>query len=307
MSNRIYLFVLFLSLATSAGVYAQQDPMYNQYIFNAYTINPAEAGIRAYGTASFLQRWQWVGIKGAPSTTSMGVETSYLTNWGFGLNVVSDKLGPEVNQTVNFSSGYHIGLSEKYKLSMGLNGVINSRRLNANSFDNLVDADDPDLQSISTFRPNVGGGLLLYSDHVFLGVSMPRFAEYKATKDDPNLALDQVRHLFVYAGRIFNMSDKVKLKPSTLMKVVSGAPVQFDINGVVSYNNLIDAGFNYRLGDGLGLLMGVTVKQRLVFNYAYEIPLTEVRNSSQQTHEVGIRYRFGKAHVENIQSPRFFN
>ena len=307
MNKRLYFLLSILLLVGPSGLYAQQDPMYNQYIFNAYTINPAEAGIRAYGTASFLQRWQWVGIKGAPATTSMGVETSYLTNWGFGLNIVSDKLGPEVNQTVNFSSGYHISISDKYNFSMGLNGVINSRRLNANAFDNLVDADDPDLQSISTFRPNVGGGFLLYSDHVFVGASMPRFIEYKSTQSDPNLALDQVRHLFVYAGRIFDVSEKLKLKPSTLMKVVSGAPVQFDVNGVVSYNNLIDAGFNYRLGDGLGLLLGLTVKQRFILNYAYEIPLTEVRNSSQQTHEVGIRYRFGKAHVENIQSPRFFN
>jgi type IX secretion system PorP/SprF family membrane protein len=286
---------------------AQQDPMYNQYVFNAYTINPAEAGIRAYGTASFLHRWQWVGISGAPTTTSMGIESSFRDKWGFGLNVVSDKLGPEVNQTVNFSTGYHISITEKYKFAAGLNAVANQRRLDANSFDNLYDQDDPDLQSINTFRPNVGGGLLLYSDHFFLGISAPRLAEYKTAVGGTNLALDQVRHMFVYTGRIFDVSEKLKLKPSALMKVVSGAPVQFDINGVVSIANIIDAGFNYRLGDGLGLLAGITVKERFIFNYAYEIPLTLIRNNTQQTHEVGVRYRFGKAHLENVQSPRFFN
>jgi hypothetical protein len=91
------------------------------------------------------------------------------------------------------------------------------------------------------------------------------------------------------------------------MKGVSGAPVQFDLNGVISFYNTLDAGVNYRLGDGLGILFGITVLERLVFNYSYEIPLTLIRNNTQQTHEVGIRYRFGKAHVENIQSPRFFN
>ena len=307
MKKHIVIITLAWAVSCTSGLFAQQDPMYNQYIFNAYTINPAEAGIRSYGTASFLHRWQWVGVQGAPSTTSMGVETSYLSNWGFGVNVVSDKIGPEVNQTVNLSTGYHLSISEKYNLAVGLNGVMNHRRLNANSFENLWDPDDPDLQTVNTFRPNVGGGMLLYSDHAFLGISMPRLVQYKTTDADLNLALDQVRHLFVYAGRIFDVSEKIKLKPSTLMKVVNGAPLQFDVNGVVSFNNLVDAGFNYRLGDGLGLLVGLTVKQRLIFNYAYEIPLTEIRNSSQQTHEVGVRYRFGKAHVENIQSPRFFN
>lgn len=306
MKNLKYSFTLFLLLGILSAK-AQQDPMYNQYIFNAYTINAAEAGIRAYGTASFLHRWQWVGVDGAPSTTSMGVETSFRTNWGFGINAVTDRIGPETNQTVNLSVGYHINLSSKYNFALGLNGVANQRRLDANSFDNLYDADDPDLQSINLFRPNVGGGMLIYSDHAFFGVSLPRMMQYKTTAGDANLALDQVRHLFVYTGRIFDMSEKVKLKPSVLMKVVGGAPVQFDVNGVLSLSNIVDLGFNYRLGDGLGLISGITFKERFILNYAYEIPLTLIRNSSKQTHEIGLRYRFGRAHLENVQSPRFFN
>jgi len=307
MKNHSSVLAILLLMCSVPALQAQQDPMYNQYIFNAYTINPAEAGIRAYGTASFLQRWQWLGVKGAPSTTSMGIESSYLSNWGFGLNVVNDKLGPEVNQTVNLSTGYHIRLTDKFNLAAGINGAINHRRLDANSFNNLWDPDDPDLISINTVRPNVGGGLLVYSEHAFIGLSMPRLMEYKSSGAGQNLALDQVRHLFLYTGRIFDVSEKLKVKPSLLMKVVSGAPVQFDVNGVVSLAGLIDAGFNYRLGDGIGLLFGITMRQRLILNYAYEIPLSAIRNSSKQTHEVGIRYRFGKAHVENVQSPRFFN
>lgn len=307
MKNLKYPFILILTVAMASNARAQQDPMYNQYIFNAYTINPAEAGIRAYGTASFLHRWQWVGVKGAPSTSSMGVETSFRSNWGFGINAITDRIGPETNQTVNLSVGYHINLSSKYNLALGLNGVANQRRLDANSFQNVYDADDPDLQSLNLFRPNMGGGLLVYSDHAFFGMSIPRLMQYKTAAGDANLALDQVRHLFVYTGRIFDMSEKVKLKPSVLMKVVGGAPVQFDVNGVVSLSSIVDLGFNYRLGDGLGLISGITFKERFILNYAYEIPLTLIRNSSKQTHEIGIRYRFGRAHLENVQSPRFFN
>lgn len=307
MKNIIFGLLIVFFYAAQFTVVAQQDPMYNQYIFNSYTINPAEAGIRAYGTASLLHRWQWVGIAGAPTTTSMGVETSFRSNWGFGLNAVSDKIGPELNQTVNLSLGYHLKLSSRYNIAAGLNGVANHRRLNTGSFDNVYDADDPDLQSFNLFRPNVGGGLLIYSNHFFFGASLPRLVQYKAPSNGTNIALDQVRHMFIYTGRIFDVSRDIKLKPSVLMKAVSGAPVQFDLNGVASFYNVLDAGVNYRLGDGLGLLFGITVMERLIFNYAYEIPLTLIRNNTQQTHEVGIRYRFGKAHVENIQSPRFFN
>ena len=106
---------------------------------------------------------------------------------------------------------------------------------------------------------------------------------------------------------MIDLSAKVRFKPSFLVKMVAGAPLQYDLNGVFSFAKVLDAGFNYRRGDGLGLLAGITVLERFVFNYAYEIPLSAVMNSSRQTHEVGLRYRFGKAHVENVQSPRFFN
>jgi len=121
------------------------------------------------------------------------------------------------------------------------------------------------------------------------------------------VALDQLRHLFAYAGHSFYVGHHLKVKPSVLAKVVSGAPIEFDLNGVLSFYDVIDIGANYRSGDGLGLLLGLTVKERLILNYAYEIPLTELRYATVQTHEIGLRYRFGNAHFDKIQSPRFFN
>ena len=290
-----------------AKSFAQQDPMYNQYIFNAYTINAAEAGTRNYGTASILYRWQWVGIQGAPSTGSIGVESSFGKGWGMGINAVNDQIGPAQNQTINLSLAYHLTLSNKIKMGVGLNGVSNIQRITLSGLQNLIDLNDPKLaNNINNFNPNVGGGVMLYSKSTFLGISMPRFIEYKLTNNDL-ISLDQLRHLFIYGGHVFSVSPRIKVKPSILAKVVQGAPMEFDFNGVLSFYDVIDLGANYRSGDGLGLLFGLTILERLVLNYAYEIPLTQLRYATIQTHEVGVRYRFGGAHFERIQSPRFFN
>jgi type IX secretion system PorP/SprF family membrane protein len=300
--------VIVVGLVMTTGlVLAQQDPMYNQYIFNAYTINPAEAGTRTFGTASILQRWQWLGVDGAPSTTSFGLEASYRKSWGFGLNTISDRLGPERNQTINFSTGYHIRLTEKYFFASGLSFVANQRRVDISELDVIDDPDDPDLQNINTFRPNVGGGLLIYSDAFFFGVALPRWIEYRLTSDAANIALDQVRHLFIYSGKIFNLSERVAFKPSTLLKLVSGAPSQFDFNAVVSVRKAFDFGVNYRVGDAVGLLAGVKLSDRFVLNYSYEMPVSVIRRTSSFNHELGLRYRFGRPSVDNVQSPRFFN
>lgn len=298
------LALVVISLGTAVG---QQDPMYNQYIFNAYTINPAEAGTRNYGTASMLYRWQWLGIDGAPTTGSFGVETGLGKAWGVGFNVVDDRIGPANNQTVNLSTSYRVNLTERWRLSVGLSLISNLQQVKLSQIENVFDLNDPVLlNNIRSFNPNVGGGMLLYSDKNFIGVSIPRFTEYRLTDQDL-VSLDQLRHLFVYYGHSFDIGSRMKFKPSALAKVVKGAPVEFDFNGVISFFDMLDLGANYRSGDGLGLLVGITVKERLVFNYAYEIPLTKLRNATIQTHEVGLRYKFGKSHFEKIESPRFFN
>lgn len=299
-----------LVIGIPSRVMAQQDPMYNQYIFNAYTINAAEAGTRNYGTVSTLYRWQWVGVDGAPNTGSVGVETGFGKGWGVGLNAVSDRIGPAENQTLNLSLGYHLSLGKKIKMGLGINGVSNIQRVNLERLRYLSDLDDPLLSNtINSFNPNVGGGLIFYSQRSFLGISMPRFIEYKLNEspESDEAGLDQLRHLFVYVGHSFDIAHHLKLKPSVLAKVVTGAPLEFDLNGVLSFYDVLDLGANYRSGDGLGLLLGITIRERVILNYAYEIPLTQLRYATIQTHEVGLRYRFGRAHFEKIQSPRFFN
>lgn len=301
-----YMMIVLLVLCGLA-VYAQQDPMYNQYLFNAYTINAAEAGTRNYGTASMLYRWQWVGVEGAPNTGSFGVETGFGKGWGLGVNVVDDRIGPTSNQTINLATAYHISLTEKVRLSAGVGLVGNIQRISMSKLINLTDLDDPTLtNNISNFNPNVGGGLLLYTDRWFVGASIPRFKEYKLTGDQL-VSIDQLRHTFIYAGKVFDVAPNVKLKPSVLTKMVTGSPVEFDLNGVVSLYNIVDLGVNWRTGDGFGALVGLTIKERLVLNYAYEFPVTEIRFGSMQTHEVGMRYRFGQSNFSKIQSPRFFN
>ena len=299
--------MLAAALLLSVRAFSQQDPMYNQYIFNAYTINAAEAGTRNFGTVSMLYRWQWVGLDGAPNTGSVGIETPLGKGWGIGFNMVDDRIGPAMNQTLNLSTAYHLNLNRDYRLSLGLNLVGNNQRVNFERFKYLTDVDDPVLtNNISSFNPNVGGGLLLYSSRNFIGASMPRFIEYKLTNSNL-VALDQLRHIFLYAGHIFNLSNRVTFKPSVLAKIVKGAPAEFDLNAVISLHDVIGLGVNYRSGDGVGLLMGITVLERVQLNYAYELPVTDVRFVTIQTHEVGIRYIFGDSHFEKIRSPRFFN
>src|SRR5664280_2996888 len=67
--NITFLFlVLFLQ-----PVLSQQDPLSSQYMFNMLTFNPGFAGTSGMICATALNRQQWVGFKGAPSTTVFNI------------------------------------------------------------------------------------------------------------------------------------------------------------------------------------------------------------------------------------------
>jgi hypothetical protein len=59
------LFVLGLFFGDS---FAQQVPMYSQYIMNGFLINPSFAGRDGYTTITLTTREQWVGLEESPGT-----------------------------------------------------------------------------------------------------------------------------------------------------------------------------------------------------------------------------------------------
>ena len=70
--KKLKLAVIFLIIATYPLV-AQQDPLTSQYMFNTLTYNPGVAGVSGMICATAINRQQWVGFKGAPSTTVFNI------------------------------------------------------------------------------------------------------------------------------------------------------------------------------------------------------------------------------------------
>jgi type IX secretion system PorP/SprF family membrane protein len=63
--------IIIAAVMLAAGLDAQQLPVYSQYIFNKYLINPAVAGADGYTSINLTTRQQWAGYKGAPQTYSL--------------------------------------------------------------------------------------------------------------------------------------------------------------------------------------------------------------------------------------------
>ena len=90
------LVLMLLVLLTGLKTYAQQDPMYTQFMDNLLVVNPGYAGSRDTGTIMLVSRNQWVSVEDAPVTNSFSYNTRFKDqNFGLGFSVMYDKIGPQ--------------------------------------------------------------------------------------------------------------------------------------------------------------------------------------------------------------------
>src|SRR5690242_11524486 len=114
------IFIIFF-LAFSASVYAQQDVLLSQYMFNHLLINPAYAGSKEYIQSTLLYRNQWVNWDNAPTTQIATIHGPLgVTNFGWGALISHDHEGVTDRTDAYLNAAYHLKLSEKLKLGMGI-------------------------------------------------------------------------------------------------------------------------------------------------------------------------------------------
>lgn len=294
-------------IALQFDAFGQQQVMFSQYMFNAVAINPAYAGSADALSLSALARYQWVGLDGAPNTQTFSAHTPIRRkNIAVGGLFMRDEIGVSTQNAGFGYFSYRVKFPSKGTLSMGLNfGFTNYKALNSQV--NTGSGNDPSFvgDDLRGFSPNVGTGLYYYTDRVYFGASAPFLLNtYYGDSDNFN-SVEQIRHYFLMAGYVLDVSPLVKFKPNLLVKMVDGAPMQFDLNANFLFDEIIWAGVSWRSFDSIDLLFSFQINPNLRFGYAYDITTTNLRNVSAGSHEVMLNYTLGLS-KNKVVTPRYF-
>jgi type IX secretion system PorP/SprF family membrane protein len=302
--------VLVVLLLSSVKVEAQTEPMYSQYMYNMLSINPAYAGSREVMSMNMFHRKQWVGIAGTPQTTSITMDQSFNDKKvGLGIQMYDDRLGVEKAQGVNAMWSARVRISENGILSGGLQFGAMNYRADLTKVENRFTPGDPAFtQNYSKWLPSVGMGLFYNTDKFYIGASMPNLMRSRlATFEMINSGIRNVNdfHFFGTAGYVYEINEQVKFKPSAMVKVVSGAPVQYDFNANFWLKDLIGVGVSYRTKDAVLGMIELQANRNFRIGYAYDIPVSDLKLYTIGTHEIMLRYEFSKD-KSNIKSTRYF-
>jgi len=298
---RGYRKIMVLCLALMAMLFctekisAQQDPLYVQYIDNLLVINPGFAGSKADGKMLLVSRNQWVSVEGAPKAYSLSYSTPMKNkNIGLGFSMMNDKIGPQQQTGVYFDYSYFLKVSEKYRMGLGLKGGVSFYRSALSELDPINPDPIFSKDIYKNFLPNLGVGMYMFSENTYFGISIPKLIENKITRDDYETGYVQKEkiHFYYVMGGQFKLAEDFDMKTSSMMRLAKGAPLSVDITALAGFKELVWVGAMVRFTAAYGFIAQFQVTNRMVIGYSYELPVQQISNFSNGTHEIMFGYNF---------------
>jgi type IX secretion system PorP/SprF family membrane protein len=296
--------------------FGQQLPLFSQYLYNKFLINPAVAGSDGYTSVSLTAREQWVGYAGAPRTFSFSWQTRMLKKSfilkqtkvkravyrpksdgkvGFGGYIFSDKNGLIQRTGFQVAYAYHMWLQKNTQLSFGLAFTGYYYKIDETQI-NFEDPNEPWMNNNlrrGIFVPDLTFGAYLLNANYSLGFSADQLTEASAKIGGPaykNFSMS--RQYYLFGSYDFSLSSNTIIQPSFLLKMSEQIKPQADMGATYIYNQGFWVGLAYRTSGALIANVGVKF-QNMFFGYAYDYTLQEIQSITYGTHEITVALKFG--------------
>ena len=301
LSRPALVFILFVF--AERQVQAQAKAQFTQYMFNGLILNPAYAGSDEALSLTFLNRSQWGAVPGAPVTQTLSAHTLvHKKRLGLGIYFMNDKIGAHKNQDLMGSVAYHLQVSTKATLSMGIQAGLNVRK---SDYSSLMSNQTPDprLQNsnFSQTYLNLGLGVFYRSPKWTVGLSVPQLMPERFTEDTLSITWQKANYL-LFSKYHIDLTSSLALEPVILFKYHAGSPLSYDINACLIIKKVLTMGLSYRKNESVDFLLKAQLTPQLQFGYSYDYGIGQFARDSG-SHEIMINYVF-RFTQDAIVSPR---
>ena len=221
-----------------------------------------------------------------------------------GVQLVGDQYGPFRTFKIAGTYAYHIGLSQDYRLSFGLNAGLSSRSFQADKAQVLSVLTNTGYYdaSYATYSGNqssqynldMEAGIYFYGKGAFAG-----FAANQLTGDLVKFGnrlsnFDPKIHYFFTGGYQFTINPRVKLTAATMMKYIPRAPFSMELTVRGEFRDQFWTGVSYRFGDAVVAMFGVELKNKFRLGYSFDLSVSKLIRYNSGGHEVVIGLMLGK-------------
>lgn len=301
-TNFIWILAVFFLAISNADA---QRVYHSQYMFNGMAINPAFAGSFENISLTGLTRFQWVGVEGAPQTSTFSAHSPlHNANVGVGLQFVRDEIGLLTENSISINYAYRIKM-KRSTLSMGILANLSYFGLR------LTDAitnnpNDPSLsENVNERRFNIGTGLLYMAPDFYVGLSAPRLAQDVIETETTSVTLSP--DYFLVGGILLTASPGFKVKPNFLIHLKNGEPIGYNLNLNALLKNKVWVGVSVRPPESINGLFEIQVNKKLRLGYSVDIITDgDLRRASTLSYELMINYRMPMPKTRRVVCPAYF-
>lgn len=233
--HRSLALTLALALFNFTSTLAQKEVLYEQYIQNPMSINPAFTGVRQDFNMSLLLRRRWFTIPNSPITQSFAMDGTLANGKvGLGLQALNDRISNFYTTGVYGSVAYHFDASATWKVSLGVQGGINV----------LPVYDQNSGFSSNRALGSVGAGIYAHSDQFYVGISKP---ELLSQSYGQRSGFVYSKPLYVSVGATLEADDQFTILPSVLIVQQKDRKLRIDAGARVWYHEKVGVGAYYRM------------------------------------------------------------
>jgi type IX secretion system PorP/SprF family membrane protein len=289
----------------------QRDALYSQYMFNQLVINPAYSGSKEELSLAVIDRYQWVGLDGAPRTLTVSAHTPLRNeNVALGMYVYADHIGADNDIGIVGSYAYRVKLGSG-KLCLGIQGGISKVTIDWGKV-TMFESIDPVLLNRPTgsLKPDANFGVYYYTKKYYVGLSSKHLFENQFGRVDNSEGTSTystfTRHFYAMGGIALPINDKIVFKPSTLIKYANNTPVNIDFNASFLFYDRLWLGASFRSGHNATVFMiELQATANLKIGYAYDASMGGLKDYNQGSHEIMLGYDLN-LFKPRILTPRYF-
>ncbi|HTF17144.1 MAG TPA: PorP/SprF family type IX secretion system membrane protein [Chryseolinea sp.] len=302
MIRKATLMGLAFILLTTVAQAQNPGPFYRQFNFNPYLFNPAYVGINNQIEASVAYRQQWANFKDSPVTAGASLQLPESDRVALGFNIMTDK--QVLLQHSNFMAtfGYVLPIARNQTIRFGLSGGVGLNKLDLEASE--LNTNDPVITRSQGTNYYVDGnfGVVYTYEGLRLGFALTDFFKSDAFNPETfnQFKMSNLRNRLFSASYRFNVGrlQEFALEPYALYRqTTDGVQDYFEVATVAYYRDKIWTGVSYNQNKGLGLILGMNVKDKFRFGYSYDFSGIGSKMASGGAHELHIGIRLASKKV----------
>lgn len=285
-------FIILICVSFGFSGFAQQNAQFSNFLFNAFAVNPANAGLKKCLDARAGYRTQWVGFEHNPKTIFVNAHQRIesISNergiiHGAGIDIEADNTGPSSRTGMHLNYAIHVPLTRKVRLSFGVAFGALQYRLDASQL-NVSNQADPLVQKSQSelVFPDIKAGVWLYSKYWFIGFSGAHLTN--PTLNDIGTDMQLQPNFNLMAGRIFESGERMSYIPAMQLKFTGNSVPSIDVNFWADYDNRVALGVAFRSQDAVSGMLKFNFLDYFTLAYAYDFTYSKVRYGSSNSHEI---------------------